>query len=462
MTNAKFNILKTIKDNEIKFLDFRFTDLEGRWHHVTKSAEDFDENEIINFDGSSIKGWRSIENSDMLLKPDFESFFVDPFSVQNTAVIFCDVHDPLTGKPYTNDPRSIAKLAEKHFLDTKMGDAVYFGPEPEFFIFDDVRFKTSPSESFFKVTTSEASEQSEMQIEGGNLGHRTGKKGGYMPVSPVDHLFDIRSEMVTVMREIGVNANLHHHEVAAGQCELGFKFDLLTKTADNTQKYKYVVQNVAASFGKSATFMAKPVFGDNGSGMHVHQSIWKENKNLFAGKEYAGLSETALFYIGGIIKHAEAIAAFSNSTTNSYKRLVRGYEAPTMLAYSASNRSAAIRIPYSEGDKAKRIEARFPDPSSNPYLLFAALLMAGIDGIKNKIHPDLPREENLYKVNDISVKKMPSSLEISLKALEKNHEFLLQGGVFTKEMIHSYIEVKMKDVEEMNKLPHPYEFKMYY
>lgn len=456
------NLAKIIKEQEVKFLDFRFTDLEGKWHHITKTAEDFSEKDIISFDGSSIKGWRSVENSDMLLKPDFSSFFLDPFSVQETIIIICDVYDILTGKPYTNDPRSIAKLAEKYFLETAIGDAVYFGPEPEFFIFDNVKYQTSDSGSFYKLDTSEGSEQSGIEIENGNLGHRVGKKGGYLPTTPQDHLFDIRSEMVSVMKEIGIEANLHHHEVAAGQCEIGFKFDLLTKTADNTQKYKYVVKNVATSFGKTATFMPKPIYGDNGSGMHVHQSIWKNNKNTFAGKSYSGLSETALFYIGGIMKHAEALAAFSNPTTNSYKRLVPGYEAPTMVAYSASNRSASIRIPYSEGEKAKRIETRFPDPTSNPYLLFAALLMAGLDGIKNKIHPGEPKEQNLYKVHDASIKRMPHNLETSLKHLEKSHEFLLQGGVFTKEMIASYIDLKMKDAEEINKMPHPAEFKLYY
>lgn len=459
------NIFKLVKEQEIKFLDFRFTDMFGKWHHITKIASDIKEKdleEVITFDASSITGFRKIENSDMFLVPDFTTFFIDPFATQNTAVIICDVYDPYTNKPYTNDPRNIARLAEGYFLDCKIGDSVYFGPEPEFFIFDDIKYKVSSNNVSYNFTTSEGDEQSDLPLENGNLGHRAGKKGGYVPTAPADHLFDIRSEMITVMREAGLDANLHHHEVASGQCEIGFKFDTLLKTADNTQKYKYIVKNVAMSYGKSATFMPKPIYDDNGSGMHVHQSIWKEGKNLFFGKDYASLSENALYYIGGIIYHAEAIAAFSNPTTNSYKRLVPGYEAPINLAYSAFNRSAAIRIPFSNSEGGKRIEVRFPDPTANPYLLFAALLMAGIDGIKNKIHPGEAKDQNLYKTHDASIKKMPHSLESSLEHLQKNHKFLLEGGVFTEEFIFSYIENKYNEAKEVSKIPHPIEFKLYY
>lgn len=459
-------VLKAIKEQEIKFLDFRFTDLYGKWHHITKSVADFQEEDLedlVAFDGSSFKGWRGVENSDMFLVPDYSTFFVDPFATQNTAVVICDICDPLTKKPYTCDPRSIAKLAEKYFFDTKIGTAAYFGPEPEFFIFDEIRYKVSATDAMFSFTSSELDQQSDMKLENGNLGHRVGRKGGYAPVSPDDHLFDIRNEMVILMQDVGVEAYLHHHEVAASQCEIGFKFSTLTKTADNTQKYKYIVKNVSASFGKSATFMPKPLHNDSGSGMHVHQSIWKNGKNIFAGKDYSNLSETALFYVGGIMKHAKTIAAFANPTVNSYKRLLPGYEAPETISYSAANRSAAVRIPYSGGgEHTRRIEVRFPDPAANPYLLFSAMLLAGIDGIQNKIHPGEPKEQNLYKSHDASIQKLPSSLENSLKHLEKEHDFLLKGGVFTKEVIHSYIEIKRKEVEEFRKIITPLEFKMYY
>ena len=466
MKNSNLDaILKQIKEQEIKFFSFRFSDLEGKWHQITKcfnASSKKDLEEVITFDGSSIHGWRGIENSDMILKPDYSTFFVDPFCVQNTAVIICDVYDTLSNKPYTHDPRSIATKAEEYFKKTGIGDEVCFGPEPEFFIFDDIKFKTSPAECSFKLSGGEMDEASNLTIEGGNFGHRVGRKGGYNAVAPMDSFFDIRNEMITILQEVGIEANLQHHEVAANQCEIGFKFSTLVGTADNIQKFKYVVKNVAASFGKTATFMPKPVYGDNGSGMHVHQSIWKNGKNLFAGKGYAGLSDNALYYIGGIMEHAEALAAFSNPTINSYKRLLPGYEAPTMMAYSACNRSASIRIPYSEGENAKRIETRFPDPSANSYLLCASLLMAGLDGIKKKIHPGEARDQNLYKNHDVSIKRIPHSLEKALLHLEKEHEFLLEGGVFTKEFIHAYIEVKRAELEEFNKIPHPLEFKLYY
>lgn len=455
-------LLQVFKEQEIKFISFRFTDLEGKWQQITKITEGLNLDEIITFDGSSFEGWRGVENSDMYLVPDLKTFFIDPFSAQNHGVIICDVYDPVTKEPYDLDPRSIARKAEKFLLEFNIGDTAYFGPEPEFFIFDDVRFKTSPYESSYKIFSSESDNAFSKNIEGGNLGHRTGNKGGYCKVQPVDHAFDIRCEMASIMNEIGLKAELHHHEVAAGQSEIGFKYDELVCTGDNVQKYKYVVKNVASSFGKTATFMPKPIYGDNGSGMHVHQSIWRGGKNIFAGKEYAGLSEIALYYIGGIIKHSSTLALIANPTTNSYKRLLPGYEAPTMIAYSMRNRSAGIRIPHSEGDRAKRIEARFPDATSNPYLLFAALLMAGLDGIKNKIDPGEAREENLYKSHDVMIKKLPTSLEQALTHFESDHKFLLEGGVFTKNFVNSYMNIKRKYIAELQKIPHPAEFKMYY
>jgi glutamine synthetase len=459
------SVLKIIEEQEIKFLSLRFTDLEGKWHQVTRALNNASEkslSQVFTFDGSSLKGWKTVENSDIILEPDFSTFFIDPFCVQATGVVICSIIDPLTKLPYAKDPRNIAKMAEEYFKKSGIGDSAFFGVEPEFFIFDDVRFKISPFECFFKLSGSEMEEQFGMQIEGGNLGHRTGKKGGYNAVPPIDNLFDIRSEILTIMAEVGLEASIHHHEVAQNQCEVGFEFSTLLKTADNTQKCKFVIQNVASSFGKSATFMPKPIFGDNGSGMHVHQSLWKGNKNLFAGNEYAGLSKIAMHYMAGIMAHAEAISAFSNSTVNSYRRLIPGFEAPTMIAYSANNRSAGIRIPYSEGENSKRIETRFPDPASNPYLMLSAMLMAGLDGVRRKLEPEQARDQNLYKSHDASVKRMPASLEQALKNLEKNHDFLLEGGVFTKDVINSYIAMKREELEKFAKIPHPLEFKMYY
>ena len=457
-----------IKDNDAKFIDFRFTDLDGKWHHITKSSDDVGESVLrdgLTFDGSSVKGWKPIEDSDMYFIPDLSTAFIDPFSSQVTVVVTCDVYDSKTGLGYDKDPRTVAKMAERFFLDQNVGDAAYFGPEPEFFIFDDVRFKVDGYTSFYHVKSSETPCQSDAAIEGGNLAHRPVKKGGYFPVGPVDHHFDIRCEMVSVMKEVGVKANLHHHEVATSQSEIGFEFSTLTATADNIQKYKYVVKNVAHAYGKTATFLPKPIFGDNGSGMHVHQSIWNKGINLFKGDQEAGLSETALYYIGGIIKHARAINAFTNPTTNSYKRLVPGYEAPTFLAYSKCNRSAAIRIPYATNENGRRIEARFPDPLANPYLGLAAMLLAGLDGIKNKIHPGHARNENLYELSDEDGKSVPrvcKSLDEALSALDSDREFLKAGGVFSDALIDSYIALKYKEFQTLSSIPHPAEFEMYY
>ena len=456
------------KENEVTFVDFRFTDLCGQWHHITRYFGDVSESNLkegFTFDGSSIKGWKSVEDSDMFFVPDISSFFLDPFAAQSTAVLFCDVHDSRTGAGYDKDPRTVAKLAEKYFTSQKIGEDAFFGPEPEFFIFDDVRYQNSGWKSFFEIGSSESPFASYEKIEGGNNGFRPLVKGGYFPVTPIDNHNDIRSEMVGVMNEIGLRAQLHHHEVASAQNEIGFLYSTLTQTADNTQKYKYVVKNVAQSFGKTATFMPKPIFGDNGSGMHVHQSIWDENVNTFKGDLDAGLSEKALFYIGGIIKHAKAINAFTNPTTNSYKRLVPGYEAPEFLAYSARNRSASIRIPYATSANARRIEVRFPDPLANPYFAFSAMLMAGIDGIKNKIHPGKPTNENLYELSEHeqnSIPRVASSLDDALNHLEKDCEFLRAGGVFSDDLLSSYISIKRDEAKQNSMRPTPFEFENYY
>jgi glutamine synthetase len=397
--------------------------------------------------------------------PQLDSAFIDPFATLPTLVLICDVIEPTNGKGYPRDPRFTAKKAEEYLKQSGIGDVAYFGPEPEFFVFDDVRFKSGSHENFITIDSEEAPHNSSSEIEGGNLARRSKVKGAYFDPTPLDSGQDLRSEMVETMRQVNLIPLLHHHEVANSQFEIGFKFSTLTGTADNIQKFKYVIHNVAQAYGKTATFMPKPIFGDNGSGMHVHQSIWKNGQNLFMGKEHANLSELALFYIGGIIKHARAINAFSNATTNSYKRLVPGYEAPVLLAYSAKNRSASIRIPHVTNEKARRIEARFPDPASNPYLACAALLMAGIDGIKNKIHPGEPRNQDLYHLSDKELKKIPTvarSLRDALTALDKDREFLLEGDVFTNEQIDAYIELKLKEVERYEQIPHPVEFELYY
>jgi glutamine synthetase len=466
---AVADVLKMAKDNEVKFVDFRFTDTKGKEQHVTVPAKVFGEDKFTEghaFDGSSIAGWKGIEASDMILMPDPDSAFIDPFFDESTLVLSCDVIEPSTGKGYDRDPRSLARRAEAYLKSSGIGDVAYFGPEPEFFIFDAVEWNVDMSGSAVKIYSEEAPWSTGTKFEGGNLGHRPPVKGGYFPVPPVDSFQDMRSAMCLALEDVGVEVEVHHHEVAApGQCEIGTKFETLVKRADWNQRMKYVIHNVAHSYGKTATFMPKPVVGDNGSGMHVHQSIWKNGKNLFAGNGYAGLSELALYYIGGIIKHARALNAITNPGTNSYKRLVPGFEAPVKLAYSARNRSASIRVPYVQSDKARRIEVRFPDPTANPYLAFAAMMMAGLDGIQNKIHPGDPADKNLYDLppeEDAKIPTVCSSLDQALEYLDKDREFLTRGGVFSNEMIDAYIELKMQDVTRFRMTTHPLEFDMYY
>jgi glutamine synthetase len=461
-------ILADIAEHEVEYVDFRFTDPRGKWHHTTYIASKVNEDLLtdgVMFDGSSISGWKSINESDMILRPDLTTAFMDPFTAQSTMVITCDVIEPATGQPYTRDPRSTARRAESYLKYTGIGDAAYFGPELEYFIFDDVRYGNGMGKSFFHIDSHENPCNSGKEYPDGNLAHRPRVKGGYFPVQPLDSLHDIRGEMLTTLGMVGLTPVLHHHEVAPAQCEMGFDFSTLLATADNVQKYKYVVHNVAASYGKTATFMPKPIAGDNGSGMHVHQSIWKAGKPLFAGNNYADLSDMCLYYIGGIIKHARAINAFSNASTNSYKRLVPGFEAPVLLAYSARNRSASIRIPYASGAKAKRIETRFPDAAGNPYYTFAALLMAGLDGIENKIHPGEAMDKNLYDLPPEELKGVPHvsrSLREALEALDKDRDFLKKGDVFTDEQIDAYIELKLEEALAWEQAPHPVEFSMYY
>jgi len=417
------------------------------------------------FDGSSITGWKSIDSSDMILKPDLKTAVMDPFAAQPQLVVFCDIIEPATGQLYERDPRSIAKRAEKFLGESGVGDTAFFGPEAEFFVFDDVRFEVSMNSVFYRFDSEEGPYVSGKEFPEGNLAHRPAVKGGYFPVPPVDSGVDFRAEMLTVMGEMGLPIEKHHHEVASSQHELGVKFGTLVQAADWMQIYKYVVHNVAHAYGKTATFMPKPMYGDNGSGMHVHQSIWKDNKPLFAGSGYADLSDTCLYYIGGIIKHAKALNAFTNPGTNSYKRLIPGFEAPVLLAYSARNRSASCRIPYVASPKGKRVEVRFPDPSANPYLAFAAMLMAGIDGIKNKIHPGEPMDKNLYDLPPEELATVPTvcgSLREALENLDKNRGFLTQGDVFTNDFIDSYIATKYEDVYRFEHTPHPVEYQMYY
>jgi len=462
-------VMKMVADNEVKFVDFRFTDTRGKEQHVTVPVSHFDEDKFESghaFDGSSIAGWKGIEASDMLLMPDPNTAVLDPFREEATLNLTCDVVEPSDGKGYDRDPRSIAKRAEAYLKSTGMGDTAYFGPEPEFFIFDGVTWNVDMSGCSVKIKSEEASWSTGIEYEGGNLAHRPAVKGGYFPVPPIDSFQDIRSEMCLILEQMGVPVEMHHHEVAgAGQCEIGTKFSTLTQRADWTQILKYVVQNVAASYGKTATFMPKPVVGDNGSGMHCHQSVWKDGQNLFAGNGYAGLSEFALHYIGGIIKHARALNAITNPGTNSYKRLVPGFEAPVKLAYSARNRSASIRIPHVSSPKARRIEVRFPDPTANPYMAFAAMLMAGLDGVMNKIHPGEAADKNLYDLPPEEDKKIPtvcSSLDQALEALDKDREFLTRGGVFSNDMINAFIDLKMEEVTRFRMTTHPVEFDMYY
>jgi glutamine synthetase len=467
MADAK-KVLGMIKEHDVKFVDFRFTDPRGKWQHTAKTASAVDESTFadgVMFDGSSIAGWKAINESDMILMPDPDSALLDPFTAQTTLILNCDVVEPSTGQFYSRCPRSTAKRAEAYMKSSGIGDTAVFGPELEFFVFDDVKFNVSMNHNFFKIYSSEGPYATGDDFEGGNLAHRPGVKGGYFPVQPVDSMNDLRAEMCSVLTEMGLTMEIHHHEVAPSQNELGFRFDTLVKTADNVQKYKYGLHNVAHSYGKSLTFMPKPLYGDNGSGMHCHQSIWKDGKPLFAGSGYADLSETALYYIGGIIKHAKALNAFTNASTNSYKRVIPGFEAPVLLAYSARNRSASCRIPYAASPKGKRVEVRFPDPSANPYLAFAAMLMAGLDGIQNKIHPGDPMDKNLYDLPPEELKEVPTvagSLREALQNLEADHAFLTKGGVFTEDQIQAYMELKWEEQYAWEHQPAPIEYKLYY
>ena len=463
------DVLNMIKDNDAKYVDFRFTDTRGKEHHVTVPAYTVEEDTFTEgkmFDGSSIAGWKGINESDMILMPDPTTAFVDPFFQDVTVNISCGIVDPTTMEGYERDPRSIAMRAEAYLKSTGIADTAFFGPEPEFFIFDDVRWGSDMSGSFVKIDSQEAGWNSEKVYPDGNMGHRPTTKGGYFPVPPVDSFQDIRSTMCNILEEVGVPVEVHHHEVAtAGQCEIGTRFATLTTRADWVQRQKYVIHNVAHQYGKTVTFMPKPIVGDNGSGMHVHMSLAKDGVNTFAGDGYAGLSETALYYIGGVIKHAKALNAITNPGTNSYKRLVPGFEAPVMLAYSARNRSASIRIPFVASPKGRRIEVRFPDPSANPDLAFAALMMAGLDGIKNKIHPGEAMDKDLYDLppeEDKLIPRVCHSLDMALDALDKDREFLTAGGVFTNDMIDAYIDLKMEEVTRFRMTTHPVEFDMYY
>ncbi|WP_276320934.1 type I glutamate--ammonia ligase [Alkanindiges illinoisensis] len=463
-------VLNLIKEHEAKWVDFRFTDTRGKEQHVTFPAATVDEDTFEDgkmFDGSSIAGWKGIEASDMILRPDPETAFIDPFFEATTVVVTCDVIEPTTGQGYDRDPRSIARRAEEYLKSTGIGDTAFFGPEPEFFVFDEVKFDIDMSGARHTIYAEEAAWSTNKDYEAGNTGHRPRVKGGYFPVPPVDSAHDLRVAMCDAIEAIlgEGKVEVQHHEVASCQSEIGVSFNTLVRKGDEVQATKYAILNVAHQFGKTATFMPKPIVGDNGSGMHVHMSISKDGKNLFAGDEYAGLSELALFFIGGVIKHARSLNAITNPSTNSYKRLVPHFEAPIMLAYSAKNRSASIRIPYVSSPKGKRIEARFPDSTANPYLCFAALLMAGIDGIQNKIHPGEAADKNLYDLPPEEEAKIPTvahSLEMALDALKADHDYLTKGGVFTKEMLDAYVELKMEDVRRLNTTTHPVEFEMYY
>ena len=463
------DVLKMIKEHEVRYVDLRFCDTKGKEQHVTIPASTVDEDmfeEGKMFDGSSIAGWKHINESDMILMPDAATAVLDPFFDDVTLVLRCDIIEPADMKGYERDPRSIAKRAEAYMKSTGIADTALFGPENEFFVFDDVRWGASMAGSFYKVDSEEAGWNSEKVYEDGNIGHRPGTKGGYFPVPPVDSFQDLRSAMCNTLEDMGLVVEVHHHEVAtAGQCEIGVKFGTLIKKADEVLILKYVIHNVAHAFGKTATFMPKPLVGDNGSGMHVHQSLAKDGKNLFTGDLYGGLSETALYYIGGIIKHAKALNAFCNASTNSYKRLVPGFEAPVMLAYSARNRSASIRVPYVQNPKARRIEVRFPDSTANPYLAFSAMLMAGLDGIQNKIHPGDAMDKDLYDLPPEEEKAIPQvchSFDMALEALDQDREFLTRGGVFTNDMIDAYIGLKMEEVTRLRMSTHPVEYDLYY
>ncbi|HET6545426.1 MAG TPA: type I glutamate--ammonia ligase [Rhodanobacteraceae bacterium] len=463
------SVLKTIKDDTVEFIDLRFADLSGKQHHVTFPARSADESLFEDgkmFDGSSISGWKGINESDMVLMPDPASALIDPFTGERTMILTCDVLEPTTMQAYSRDPRSLARRAEAYLQSTGIGDAAYFGPEPEFFIFDSVRFQNDMGKVSYEIESEEAAWSSHRRFDEGNSGHRPGVKGGYFPVPPVDSLHDLRSEACKLLEQLGITVEVHHHEVAtAGQCEIGTRFNTLVQKADELLTMKYVIRNVAHRNGKTATFMPKPLVGDNGSGMHVHQSLAKGGQNLFAGELYGGLSQTALHYIGGIFKHARAINAFANSTTNSYKRLVPHFEAPVMLAYSARNRSASCRIPFVQNPKARRIEVRFPDPMNSGYLTFSALLMAGLDGILNKIDPGAPMDKDLYDLPPEEEKKIPTvchSLDMALEALDRDRGFLKAGGVFSDDFIDGYIALKMQEVTRFRAATHPVEYQMYY
>ena len=462
------DVLRSIKDNDIKYVDLRFTDPRGKWQHVTFDVGIVDEDLFSDgtmFDGSSIAGWKAINESDMMLMPDPTTAAMDPFFAAPTLSIVCDVLEPSTGEPYSRDPRGVARKGEAYAASAGIGDAVYFGPEAEFFVFDDVRFRADPTNTGFVLDSAEFPGNSDTPYEGGNLGHRIRTKGGYFPVPPQDSAQDMRGEMLAAMAAMGAQVEKHHHEVASAQHELGLKFGPLTQMADHLQVYKYCIHQVAQSYGKTATFMPKPVFGDNGSGMHVHQSIWKEGRPLFAGDKYADLSQECLWYIGGILRHARSLNAFTNPTTNSYKRLVPGYEAPVLLAYSARNRSASCRIPYTSNPKAKRLEVRFPDPMANPYLAFTAMLMAGLDGIANKIDPGEAMDRDLYGLPPAELAAIPTvcgSLREALAALEADNAYLTAGGVFTSDLIASFVELKSAEAKRLEMTPHPVEFDMYY
>ncbi|GAB4386069.1 type I glutamate--ammonia ligase [Albidovulum sp.] len=462
------DVLKLIKDEEVEYVDVRFTDPRGKLQHVTLMSDLVDEDffeEGFMFDGSSIAGWKSIDQSDMKLIADPKSAYIDPFYAEKTLCLHCNVVEPDTGEPYSRDPRGTAVKAEAYLKSTGIGDVAYFGPEAEFFVFDDVRYSVTPQKVGYHIDAVDAAWNTDTEYEMGNQAHRAGHKGGYFPVNPIDAGQDLRSEMLSTMKRMGMKVDKHHHEVATAQHELGLIFGTLTEQADNIQKYKYVIHNVAAAYGKTATFMPKPMKGDNGSGMHVNMSIWKGGKPLFAGDKYADLSQEALWFIGGLLKHAKTLNAFTNPSTNSYKRLIPGFEAPVLRAYSARNRSGCVRIPWTESPKAKRVEARFPDPSANPYLAFAALLMAGLDGIRNKIDPGPASDKDLYDLPPEELAGIPTvcgSLREALEALEADHGFLLAGDVFTKDQIDGYLALKWEEVYAYEHTPHPIEYQMYY
>jgi glutamine synthetase len=462
------DVLDLMKDEDVEYVDVRFTDPKGKLQHVTLVADLVDEDffeEGFMFDGSSIAGWKSIDQSDMKLIADPSSVYIDPFYAEKTLCVHCNVVEPDTGEAYARDPRGTAVKAEAYLKSSGIGDTAYFGPEAEFFLFDDVKYQISPQKVSFEIDSVDAAWNTDTPYEDGNLAHRAAHKGGYFPVNPIDTAQDIRGEMLSTMKRMGIKVDKHHHEVATCQHELGMIFGGLVEQADNIQKYKYVIHNVAAAYGKSATFMPKPMKGDNGSGMHVNMSIWKDGKPLFAGDKYADLSQEALYFIGGILKHAKALNALTNPATNSYKRLIPGFEAPVLRAYSARNRSGCVRIPWTESPKAKRVEARFPDPAANPYLAFAALLMAGLDGIKNKIDPGPASDKDLYDLPPEELAEIPTvcgSLREALEELEKDMDFLLAGDVFTRDQLEGYIKLKWEEVYAYEHTPHPIEYAMYY